>query len=42
MEFDSHRMLLGFVLMFLYSTIMLGRLNRVESREDKVIYQYLM
>ena len=39
MEFDSHRMLLGFVLMFLYSTIMLGRLNRVESREEKVVYQ---
>ena len=39
MEFDSHRMLFGFVLMFAYSTIMLGRLNRVESREDRVIYQ---
>ena len=33
MQFDSLRMLCGFALMFAYSTIMLGRLNRVESRE---------
>ena len=32
MQFDSLRMLCGFALMFAYSTIMLGRLNRVESR----------
>ena len=32
MMFDSLRMMCGFVLMFAYSTVMLGRLNLVESR----------